>query len=180
MSGSYAPGRVAAVETVVGVGQMSVTAAQRDRIVTYALGSCLGITIYDPSVRVGGMLHVMLPQGSSPEDRAPSRAAMFVDSGVPKLFKACYALGAEKQRIVLTVAGGAALRQNEGNDDFFQIGRRNIAMLRKMLWKNGVLIAAEELGGHQSRTMRLDIASGRVTIHSEGRESTLYCGEEGR
>jgi chemotaxis protein CheD len=88
------------------------------------------------------------------------------------LFKACYALGAEKSRLVIKVAGGATINEVSGLD-YFQIGKRNIVMLRKLLWRNGVFIKAESVGGDISRTLTLDIESGRVTILSRGRRQDL-------
>ena len=158
-------------ELVVGVGEMAVTQERSDVVVTYALGSCLGITLFDPVAGVGGMLHAMLPEAKTDADRE-SRPEMFINTGVPKLFKACYRLGAEKRNIELRVAGGAGLRPDSG-EDRFQIGKRNFLMLRKLLWKNGVLIAAEDVGGNKSRTMWLEMERGTVSIESQGERYPL-------
>lgn len=152
---------------VVDVADLKVCAQQGDSIITYALGSCLGITIFDPESRVGGMLHAMLPQSTIDPKKAAENPFMFVDTGVPRLFHECYRIGAQKQRLVVKVAGGACARGNE-QDDYFQIGKRNMVMLRKLLWKNGVLITAHDVGGSSPRTMSLDIDTGDVYIKSNG------------
>ncbi len=162
-----------AADRVVGVADLKVSSTTGERLITYALGSCLGIVIYDPVASVAGMLHVMLPTGTIDLAKMQDKPAMFVDSGVPLLFKECYKLGAKKERMQVKVAGGAHAGQSE-EDDRFQIGKRNMIALRKLLWKNGVLVHAHDTGGVQtSRTMWIDVASGEVTLKINGAESKL-------
>jgi chemotaxis protein CheD len=156
---------------VVGIAEIAISADPGETLITYALGSCLGITVYDPLARVGGLLHAMLPENPGIED-GETRPARFVHEGVPLLFKECYRLGARKERMQLHVAGGAAARATEARD-LFQIGRRNMVMLRQLLWKNGVLISGEDVGGSVSRTLSLEIATGAVRIRSGGTERVL-------
>ena len=82
------------IERVVGVADVKVSATVGERLITYALGSCLGIVVYDPVACIAGMLHVMLPTGTIDAQKMQDNPAMFVDSGVPILFKECYKLGA--------------------------------------------------------------------------------------
>ncbi len=128
---------------------------------TYSLGSCIGVTIWDPEVRVGGMIHYMLPESTLSPEKAKARPAMFADTGIPLLFRSVYKLGAIKKRVIVKVAGGSQLLDDNGT---FAIGKRNYVMLRKIFWKNGVLIDNEHVGGSLSRTLRLNIETGRVTI----------------
>ncbi len=161
------------VDRVVGVADIKVSGTPGERIITYALGSCLGIVVYDPVACVAGMLHVMLPTGTIDAQKMQDKPAMFVDSGVPILFKACYRLGAKKERMICKVAGGAHAGASEESDRF-QIGKRNMIALRKLLWKNGVLVQANDTGGIQtSRTMWVDVATGDVTLKINGIESSL-------
>jgi chemotaxis protein CheD len=147
------------------MGDLLVTADASAQVVTYALGSCLGIVVHDPVARVGGMLHVMLPDSSLDAGKAASQPAMFVDTGVPRLFHEAYRLGAAKERLVVKVAGGAAA---QGESDMFEIGKRNMIALRKILWQNGVLIKRHDVGGTISRTMALDVRTGDVTLRIDG------------
>lgn len=156
---------------IVGVGDMCVSSKPDDLIITYALGSCLGIAVSDPIASVGGLLHVMLPLSDLDVGRAKENPCMFVDTGVPTLFQECYKVGARKERVAVKVAGGATAKV-EGRD-FFQIGKRNFIILRKLLWKNGLLIKSEDVGGFQSRTMSLEVGTGVVTIKSNGTCSIL-------
>lgn len=159
---------------VVGIADMIVSADPRDVIVTYALGSCLGVCVFDPVAGVAGMLHLMLPQGSMSPDKAAQNPLMFADTGIPKLFLGSYALGAKKERMIVVVAGGASFNLNEDAD--LAIGQRNIAMLRKVLWKNGVMLKKHDLGGSEPRNMILDVKSGEVTLGFGGETRILMEG----
>ncbi len=169
--GAASPRR--AGDVVVGIADMKLSTTPGERLVTYALGSCLGIAIHDPVARVAGLLHVMLPDSSIDRAKAERNPAMFVDTGVPLLFRESYRLGARKERMVVRVAGGAFAGADESADRF-QIGKRNMLMLRKLLWKNGVLIHAHDVGGLQtSRTVVLDVATGLLTVRSGGQDAAI-------
>lgn len=158
------------MKQIVGIADMKISSNPDDLLITYALGSCLGITVYDPVAKVGGMLHVMLPSSNVNPEKAKTNPWMFVDTGVPELFKACYKLGAVKKRITLKVAGGANSEDMLGS---FQIGTRNVLMLRKLLWKNGVLIKGMDVGDSLSRTMSLNINTGDVNLRIKNCDSAL-------
>ena len=130
-------------------------------LITYALGSCISVSVFDPVAQVGGLLHYMLPDSTLDPARAEERPAMFADVGIPMLFRSCYKLGAEKKRMQVYGAGGA---QVSGACDPFAIGKRNQLALKKILWKAGVILRGESLGGSLSRTVRLDLATGRVCL----------------
>lgn len=158
---------------IIGIADMKISSRAEDTLITYALGSCLGITIYDSVAKIGGLLHIMLPDSAINQEKAAANPFMFVDTGVPQLFKACYRAGAHKERLILKVAGGAALNKRSGEDDQFNIGKRNFLTLRKLLWKNNVLIKAQDVGADYSRTMSLDIATGGVLVKTNGQELWL-------
>jgi chemotaxis protein CheD len=160
------------MKQIIGIADMKVSNTPSDILITYALGSCLGITVYDSVAKVGGMLHIMLPLSTNNAAKAAENPLMFVDTGVPQLFKACYNLGAKKERLILKVAGGASLRQNQ-QEDQFQIGKRNIVMLKKLLWKNNVIIHSEHVGENYSRTMAMNIADGEVTLKINNQDIVL-------
>lgn len=157
---------------IVGIADLKVGATPDDVLITYALGSCLGVAIYDPVAHVGGLLHAMLPQSDIDEAKARANPYMFVDTGVPRLFQECYKLGAKKERIILKAAGGASINRSE-EDDQFQIGKRNFLMLRKLLWKNGVLLQAQDVGGDMPRTMSLNLATGQVILKIHNVDNVL-------
>lgn len=139
-------------------------------LVTYGLGSCIALVAHDPVRRVGGMLHYMLPQASVSPEKAAARPGMFADTGVPLLLQAMVRQGCSPGRLTLKAVGGARCYDALAG---FDIGRRNYLMLRKLLWRAGLLTAAEDVGGSRSRTVRLEVGSGRVTVRSEGIEAVL-------
>jgi chemotaxis protein CheD len=150
-------------ELIVGISDLKISGDPDDTLITYALGSCIGVAIYDPSAKVGGLLHFMLPDSALDAGKAKENAAMFADTGIPLLFKSCYALGGEKKRMIVKVAGGASIL-DDGN--YFRIGQKNITALRKIFWRNNVLIDAEDTGRNCNRTVRLELNSGRCTVKS--------------
>lgn len=149
---------------VVDISDLKVSKDPNVEFITYSLGSCIGVAVWDPKVRVGGMLHFMLAESRLAPGKAQDNPAMFADTGVPKLFHAVYALGGVKRRLVVKVAGGAAMFQTK---EEYDIGRHNYLFLRKLFWRNGILIASEHIGGCISRTMRLHVGTGRVTVHNQ-------------
>jgi chemotaxis protein CheD len=161
-----APGKI-----IVGIADLATTADPEKTLVTFALGSCLGVTIYDPVAHVGGMLHLMLPQASLSPEKSARCPYMFADTGVPLLFTKAYELGARKERLVVCAAGGAEILADDGH---FKIGSRNRTMLRKLFWKNNVLLAAEDTGGAHSRTMSLRLSDGQVTVKNKSDERALW------
>ncbi|HOW73675.1 MAG TPA: chemotaxis protein CheD [Phycisphaerae bacterium] len=155
---------------VVDIADMVVSGNPQDVLVTHSLGSCIGVTIWDPEVHVGGMIHYMLPSSTIAPEKARTNPAMFADTGIPAMFRAAYELGAAKKRIIAKVAGGSSLLDDKG---MFNIGKRNYIALRKIFWKNGILIEAEDVGGDHSRTLRLSVADGRVTVKKRDGEVEL-------
>jgi chemotaxis protein CheD len=149
----------------VGVGDCKVSNGAESVLATYALGSCIAVAIHDPVAAVGGLLHFMLPESSLNPDKASQNPFMFADTGIPLLFHAAYQLGAEKRRLVVRAAGGAQVMDENG---VFNIGKSNHLALRKILWKAGVMIHGEEIGGTTSRTVRLEVATGRFLIRGPG------------
>lgn len=156
---------------VIGIGGIAVRRAQQGHIVTHALGSCLGITLYDPRNHVGAMIHAQLPLSQLNPDRAKSMPALFVDLGIPLLYRSAIEAGADKRLLRLTVAGGANVTGVA--NDVFNIASRNLTVMRKLFWQQGVLIGGEDTGGSQPRTMTLRLDTGETVIESQGRRYTI-------
>ncbi len=155
---------------VVDIADLAVSRDTGQSLITYSLGSCIGLAIWDPLAHVGGVLHYMLPDSQLVPERARASPAMFCDTGVPRLFHAAYELGAAKTRLVVKVAGGGQLL---GGNSLFNIGKQNYLALRKIFWKNGIAISAEDVGGCTSRTLRLDIETGVVRVKTRQQEVSL-------
>ncbi len=153
------------MKLIVGIADMKVTNDEAATLITYSLGSCIGITLYDPLVRVGGLLHIMLPESKIDTQKAQKNPWMFADTGIPLFFIEAYKLGAEKKRIQVKLAGGAQILDESG---FFNIGKRNHMALRKIFWMNNVLISSEDVGGNVNRTVSLELLTGKVWVKTSG------------
>lgn len=158
------------MDITVGIADLQISSQRADVIVTYGLGSCIAVAVYDPVRKVAGMLHYMLPVSTTDPAKAAARPAMFADTGVPLLFQQMYAQGCQKKDLVVKLAGGGKLYEDHG---LFEIGKRNHTIVRKMLWKVGVPIAAEDVGGEKSRTLLLHVETGKCIIRSMGTETPL-------
>ena len=150
---------------VVGIGDCKVSNDPEDVLVTHALGSCIAVLIHDPVARVAGLLHYMLPESSLDPAKAKLKPFMFADTGIPELFHSTYALGGVKSRLVVMAAGGAQMLDPNGT---FNIGKKNQLAMRKIFWKAGVLVRKEEIGGVASRTVRIEVGTGKVMLRTSG------------
>ena len=149
----------------VGIGDMKFTRGG-GTIITYALGSCIGITFYDPAIKLGGLLHIMLPNRSDPND---PKIYKYADSGIREMVRKLSAFGMVKSRTVVKIAGGAKMFDIKGNTDFGNIGQRNAAMVKKILMEERMRITSEDTGGAYARTMLLNVDNGDVGIRTVGR-----------
>jgi chemotaxis protein CheD len=163
------------MKKIVNVADLIVSANADDVLITYALGPCLGVAIADLEAGVGALLHAQLPTAGADSERLRRNPAQFVDSGLVTMLEAMIELGAEPARMSVKVAGGAHVMDDL---NIFQIAKRNYAVLKKLLWKNNLLIAAEDVGGNVPRTMSLEVGSGRVVIQSGGQQQELLSKRE--
>lgn len=155
---------------IVSVSDAKVSNSPNDVLATYSLGSCIGVCLYDGSAGVGGMLHYQLPNSTQDPERAKRSPYMFADTGMKCLVDKLMSMGCKKNRIKVKIAGGSAM---ETGPKGFDIGKRNHLALRKILWKNGMFIDSEDVGGSSPRNMFMNIATGAVTIRSGGLEKNL-------
>lgn len=149
----------------VGIAEAEVSNDPNCGLVTHALGSCVAVAIHDPQAKVAGLLHIMLPDSSIDREKAKTKPYAYADTGIPALFRAAYAKGADKKRITVRLVGGAQVMDPGG---VFNIGKRNHMACRKILWAAGVLVHGEEVGGKISRTVSLEVGSGRLLWNTGG------------
>ncbi len=147
---------------VVGIGEMKL-ARGKEELITYALGSCVGVTMYDPIVQVGGLLHVMLPEKPGGETDNVFR---YADSGIEEMLRRLKDMGFVKERAVVKIAGGARMFGETGN--FMDIGNRNVESVRRVLEREGLKITAQDIGGSKPRTVSMATSSGMVSITCAG------------
>jgi len=148
-----------------------ISGAPGQVLATYALGSCIGLMVHDPGLSIGGMLHFMLPDSSIDPERRRDNPYMFADTGIPMLLDRVCGLGASKRRLVVHAVGGAHMMDHECG---FEIGKRNYLAARRILWKAGVLLHGEAVGGTSSRTVKLEIGSGKLWLQEAGTERELF------
>lgn len=153
------------MKRVVGVADMAISNKPDEVLITYSLGSCIAVVIYDPHVKAGGMLHYMLPESSMDAEKARKNPSMFADSGISMLFRQSYQLGTKKENLIVKAVGGAQILDENG---VFNIGKRNYIAMRKIFWRNNVMVAAEHVGGSVNRTVRLEMSTGRVFVKVSG------------
>ena len=136
-------------------------------ITTHALGSCVAVCLWDPVSRVGGLLHYLLPDAKVNPERARVQPASFADSGIPLLFRSAYAKGLDKGRAKVCLVGGAETTVVTAGA--LNVGKRNVLAARNLLWRNGVMLKGECVGGHIPRTVSLRVSDGVIDVTS-GRE----------
>jgi chemotaxis protein CheD len=155
---------------IVDISDLKVSNDEDDVLVTYSLGSCIGLTLYDPEAGVGGLIHCMLPLSKIDKEKSIESPSMFVDTGVTAFLTDMFAKGAKKKNIIAKIAGGAKML-NHG--DMFNIGERNYKVTKAILEKNGIVLSGEAVGGTVSRTVFLYMLSGETVIRSGGEEFEL-------
>jgi chemotaxis protein CheD len=149
----------------VGVADLKVSNDPSASLITYALGSCIGLVAYDPRAKMGGLLHLQLPESQNFEAQAQENPAKFADTGIIALVETMLAHGARKNNLVIGVFGGANMLQDE---HVFQIGIRNIRATKKMLWQAALFIKHEDVGGTSNRTVSLDLDTGLIRVKKDG------------
>ena len=131
-------------------------------LISYGLGSCIGVSLYDPQAKVGGLLHIMLPD--STQSRASENPAKFADTGVPLMLKDVLALGASKSRLVAKMAGGAQMFAFATATDIMRVGARNAEAVKEQLKSLGIKLIAEDTGENYGRTVQINLENGVYTV----------------
>ncbi len=158
------------VRTTVGIADMKMLQGQGE-LITYALGSCIGICLYDPGLKLGALIHIMLPLNMEAGRKNPMK---YADTGITETLKAMTAKGAMKSRITAKIAGGAKMFEiSGGNSSLGNIGQRNIESVRLVLRREGIRLLAEDVGGAVARTLSFFPATGQGRIRSYGKPDTV-------
>ncbi len=148
----------------VGIGQLVVTNEPTAVLVAYGLGSCIGVSVWDPQARVGGLVHVLLPdsEGRRPDPKEPAR---FADVGIDSLVQKIVAAGGSPRRLVVKMAGGAAVL-GPANAEKFKIGERNAEAIKQRLRRHGLNPVAVDTGGVKGRTLEMHLATGKTFVRT--------------
>lgn len=150
----------------VGIGELYLTDDPNTLLVAHGLGSCVGVTAYDPVRRLAALLHVMLP--SSAEARNPGPPAKYADTGIPLMLELLQERGADLKRLQLKAAGGSCILLAPGLGDKFRIGERNVQAVQQTLQRLGLRLVSQDLGGQQGRTLEIHTDTGLVTVRTIG------------
>ena len=153
----------------VGIADMKIGKGN-DLLVTYALGSCIGLCFYDPKLKLGALLHVMLPLNMEAGRKNPLK---YADTGIRETLRQLEAKGASRSRITVKIAGGAKMFEVNGGN-LGNIGQRNIESVHTILRMEGIRLLGEHVGGNVARTLLFDLDSGQSCIRSYGRQDIIF------
>lgn len=152
----------------IGIADMKM--AQREgMLVTYALGSCIGICLHDPVLKLGALVHIMLPLNMEAGRKNPMK---YADTGIRETLKQMEAKGANRARITAKIAGGAKMF-DIGGGTVGNIGQRNIESVRLNLKREGIKLLKEDVGGSVARTLLFDVSSGLGCVRVYGRPELI-------
>jgi chemotaxis protein CheD len=154
----------------IGIGEWAVSSNPEDSIKTFALGSCVAAIIFDSKEHLAGMIHVALPESSIDPARARTMPGYFADTGLPFMIEEMKRRGATRGHVWVKLAGGASMLDPGG---IFDIGKRNVIAVKRVLWKSALGPLAEDVGGEISRTVTVSVMDGGVSLSSSGREWIL-------
>lgn len=149
---------------VVGIGDSLVSKNEDDEIKTYALGSCVALIILDPAIRAAGMCHIALPESSVNPEKAKEKPAYFADTGVTYLLNQLKEIGSKSTKdYIVKLIGGANVIKDQ---DKFDIGKRNVTAIQRILWKLNIPVKSKDIGGDYSRTVTINLKNGQVVVSS--------------
>ena len=140
-------------------------------LVTYALGSCIGLCFHDPRLRLGALLHIMLPLNMETGRKNPLK---YADTGIKETLKQLEAKGASRARMTVKIAGGAKMFEVSGGSGLGNIGQRNIESVHTILKRENIRLIGEYTGGTVARTLLFDVASGQGCIRSYGAKDIIF------
>lgn len=155
----------------IGIAESKI-ARSPDKIVTLGLGSCVGLVLYDPVLKIGGMVHIMLP--AAPKGAAVPNKYKFADTAINELIRCIAAAGAAKGRLIAKAAGGAHMFNTTYNTDVMNVGQRNIEMCQRILKENSIAIVAEDTGGTSGRSIEFCCDSSMLQIRTVS-PKTIRC-----
>lgn len=149
---------------MVGIAEMQ-TAVRPHILTTLGLGSCVGATLFDPQLRIGGLVHILLP---SCKDVPSVNKAKFADSGISELIDNLLSMGSKRSSLVAKIAGGANMFSLNRNSNVFNIGQRNVDMCKQILKKQRIRLVSSDTGGGYGRTIELNTENGKLLIKTIG------------
>ena len=138
-------------------------------LITYALGSCIGICLYDPAIKLGALVHIMLPLNM---ETGRTNTMKYADTGIRETLRQMESKGAQRARITAKIAGGAKMFEVSGGN-MGNIGQRNIESVHLNLKKEGIRLLKEDVGGTTARTLLFDVSSGLACVRCYGKPELI-------
>lgn len=157
-------------EVRVGIADMKL-ARREGTLITFALGSCIGITLYDPVIQLAALIHIMLPEASAPGGEP--NPFKFADTGIRETLRKMEVFGGQRNRYQCKIAGGAKMFELTNGSGIGNIGERNIQSVKRILRAEHICIMKEDVGSNYARTMLIDVTDGSVRIRTAGRKEMI-------
>lgn len=151
----------------IGLGEMQISGDPNVVMVCYGLGSCIGLSFYDPVAKIGALAHIVLPDSSLARDG--DAESKYANTCVPFVLDKLLKKGAKANRLVVKIAGGAQVLQVSGMKNRLDIGNRNTEAVREAIMKAGLTLKCQDVGGNFGRTMQFFIGTGRIVIKTVGK-----------
>ena len=159
------------MESKITIGIADMKMAQNSgMLITYALGSCIGICLYDQKIKLGALIHIMLPLNMEPGRKNTMK---YADTGIRETLKMMEAKGASRSRITTKIAGGAKMFEIKGGS-LSNIGQRNIESVHNTLKREGVKLLQEDVGGTVARTLLFDVGTGLGCVRCYGKPERIF------
>lgn len=156
-------------KTIIGIADMKME-QNTGMLITYALGSCIGICLYDGLVKLGALIHIMLPLNM---ETGRTNTMKYADTGIRETIRQLEARGASRTRMTAKIAGGAKMFEVSGGS-LGNIGQRNIESVHLVLKREGIKLLKEDVGGSTARTLLFDVSSGAVCVRCHGKPDLIF------
>ena len=140
-------------------------------LITYALGSCIGICLYDQKIKLAALVHIMLPLNMEPGRKNTMK---YADTGIRETLRQMEAKGAMRSRMTVKIAGGAKMFEIAGGSGLGNIGQRNIESVNAILKRENIRLLGQEVGGKVARTLFFDVGSGQACVRSYGQKDIFF------
>ena len=154
---------------IIGIADMKLAKVE-GMLVTYALGSCIGICLHDPAIKLGALVHIMLPLNMETGRKNPMK---YADTGIKETLRQMEAMGARRDRITAKIAGGAKMFEESGGA-LGNIGQRNIESVNTILNRENIRLLGQEVGGKVARTLFFDVNTGQACVRSYGQKDIIF------
>lgn len=159
------------MESKITIGIADMKMAQTSgMLITYALGSCIGICLYDQKIKLGALIHIMLPLNMEPGRKNTMK---YADTGIRETLQMMEAKGASRSRITAKIAGGAKMFEIKGGS-LSNIGQRNIESVHNTLRREGIKLLQEDVGGTVARTLLFDVGTGLGCVRCYGKPEHIF------